>query len=540
MVGFNNRGLSDSKDGLLSLSLSLSRSVPSNVKSRKWCTAQRRIRMSGLDIMCTRRSHFPAIVSATSIALVIIQVRRFLLLLSLYSLLLVVTLDLVTGHSGTPDPGNHHHVIKTCTPGTNNTAAFDECRYYLLLKKRTVAREVVDPDSISVLGINITAVEAISKETLNSHYAIGEPVPILKAKSYAPDDIVDAEMLKLSILQETLIDDVAGFGPFVNPAVVLFHNRLLLCTALSWGGTHGLKGPASDHIEFRWINHTYFPFDDSEPYFGVLTNTTESIPMSDRYNEKEILLGQDPRLLVLNNRSILVAYTNRYAVPLKMGIAIISISALNELTVTENYIGVLPNEDAYAPQKNWTPFMYNNTLHFVQHFVPFTIATIDTSQDPTSFMNNDKWTAIFTKQVHVHEGVHLPWHYGSLRGGTNTVLIDDIPGKPSFYLTLFHSSTHLTGNSLKTYFMGALAFSASPPFTPLAMSPYPIVHHLLYSGTWAIFKQRRMDYVVFPMGLSRVGNTLYLSLGHQDFWGVMCKLNVSSVVESLRPLQHPI
>jgi hypothetical protein len=384
---------------------------------------------------------------------------------------------------------NHHHLVRTCTPGTNHSASLDECRYFLLLKGHTLAREIVDIDTMKALNINASAVHTVTDEVFKQSFKLGDNVPSLKITNWNPDEIIRIELLKLQTLtDEELIYEHAGIGPFVNPSVVIFRNRMLLCTALSWGAIYGLKGPANDHIELRWINHTDYPFFEdpgtvTHQYLGIPTNTSEAVAFADPFNTKEPLVGQDPRLLVIDDTTVLVAYTNRYATPLKMGLAVIKYSEiLNKLVVTEVYIAVEPNEDNYAPQKNWTPFMYEDTIHFIQHFSPFTVSVVDRSVPVHIWSNNDQWFGLNSKQIHVHKDVRIPWHYGELRGGTNCVLIDDVPGHKPFYLTFFHTSKHLEGNSLLTYFMGAVAFSAQPPFTPLAVSPYPVVNEKLYTG----------------------------------------------------------
>lgn len=386
------------------------------------------------------------------------------------------------------DASNHHHLVRTCSPGTRNPALSDECRYFILQKRHTIAREIVDADTMTALNINTSAVHMVPEDVFHKSYRLGDNFPSLKLKAYNPDEIMRVEILKLkTLMDEDLLYDHTGIGAFVNPSVVVFKNRLVLCTALSWGGIFGLKGPANDHIEFRWVNHTDFPFyeapESAHQYLGLPTNTTGAMALADPFNVKEILLGQDPRLLVLDNDTMLVAYTNRYATPLKMGIAIVKHSpVLDKLLVTENYIALEPNEDNYAPQKNWTPFVYDNMIHFIQHFVPFTIAVVDRSVPVHTWSNNNQWFGLNSKQIHVHHNITIPWHYGSLRGGTNCVLVDDLPGHSAFYLTIFHTSTYIKGNSMLTYFMGALAFSARPPFAPLAVSPYPIVSDELYTG----------------------------------------------------------
>jgi hypothetical protein len=51
--------------------------------------------------------------------------------------------------------------------------------------------------------------------------------------------------------------------------------------------------------------------------------------------------------------------------------------------------------------------------------------------------------------------VPLKWAHGDIRGGTNAILIGDV------YLSLFHSDSHINGNWLKTYWMGAYTFTGA-------------------------------------------------------------------------------
>lgn len=138
-----------------------------------------------------------------------------------------------------------------------------------------------------------------------------------------------------------------------------------------------------------------------------------------------------------------------------------------------------PNDD----QKNWSPFLFNGSIHFIQRVHPLHIVSVRHYDD-------DPYNDLYSVSVSQTDYSSV-WRYGELRGGTNALLVPS-GGRPwasssSFptshvYLTLFHSNTILPGNILRTYFMGALVFSALPPFTVLAMTEFPLVDNSLYDG----------------------------------------------------------
>jgi hypothetical protein len=459
---------------------------------------------------------------------------------------------------------NPHQIVQSCDAA--NTTASESCKYYLIHKRNRIAREIVDLDTLIALDINITHVLQ-SGDLVQKNFVISEPLPSLKMTAVNSDEIMRLELLKISILQEALINasDIVFAGAYINPAIVLFQGRFLLCHSRAWG-MKGLKFP-NDHIEFQWINHTDYPFYDPDPWLGVMTNTSGDLPCDDvtapgcdTVNEQVLavghdmsghllnsyiqnnhnqIIGQDPRLLTLNETTVLVAYTNNHMDRLRMGMAVLSISPeTKRLSMVTHINGLIPapSEGLHLPQKNWTPFIFNNTVYFVDRFVPFTVTAVDPSEKPWDFPGpKGNWTATLTKYLFQHR-IHIPWSHGHIRGGTNAILVDDIEGLEPCYVAIFHSSCVLPKNTMTTYFMGALAFSAKPPFTPLAVSPYPIVHDKFYTGKWSAVIARHIDYVPFPVGLSKTGSTLYLSLGHQDYQGYVCKLQVRHLLNSLRPL----
>ena len=83
--------------------------------------------------------------------------------------------------------------------------------------------------------------------------------------------------------------------------------------------------------------------------------------------------------------------------------------------------------------------------------------------------------------------------------------------------------------------MGAYTFSLDPPFRLLSYSPLPIIDISMYQGAWALFKNRRNDYVIFPMSLIVKSNTIYVSFGRNDHEGWIATLMLDKVLDSLVP-----
>ena len=95
-----------------------------------------------------------------------------------------------------------------------------------------------------------------------------------------------------------------------------------------------------------------------------------------------------------------------------------------------------------------------------------------------------------------------------------------------------------------TYFMGAFVFSAQGgAFRLLAISPLPIMEEGLYNGPWHPFRNRRIDYCVFPSTLlrdERDPDVAHVSFGHQDVRGFLADLRISQLLRSLVPVHYDL
>ena len=179
--------------------------------------------------------------------------------------------------------------------------------YYLL--NRGVARKIPDEATVKTLGYDLSFIEKIPEDLLRE-FNQGPSVPLIFQKAGDPDEIMRVELLKNDVLQGRLLYDIQYIGQFINPSLVLFKNRLFLAGGLGWGIVDGKK--ANEMLEFRWMNVSFFPFFSTDNHYGVPWNQID-------YLHNTQFLGQDPRMLVIDEDHIFLCYTNRFGSRLRMG-----------------------------------------------------------------------------------------------------------------------------------------------------------------------------------------------------------------------------
>eukprot|EP01035_Chromulina_nebulosa_P019931 gene19931-25893_t len=106
------------------------------------------------------------------------------------------------------------------------------------------------------------------------------------------------------------------------------------------------------------------------------------------------------------------------------------------------------------------------------------------------------------------------WPYGPMHGGSNSILVKTKYGYK--YLTIFHSHSNYMDSWCLTYFFGFYLFDPSPPFAITHISPVPIVPNAFYNETTDGWSYRAIDYIVFPIGLIKIDDMLYVSVGLID------------------------
>ncbi len=168
-------------------------------------------------------------------------------------------------------------------------------------------------------------------------------------------------------------------------------------------------------------------------------------------------------------------------------------------------------------QKNWMPFEWNKTLLLAYTVNPHEILFLN-------FMGGSCYRCYET-------WAPLDWEYGTLRGSTPPLLVDDE------YLAFFHSGTVLAspltgGDDLWHYFMGAYTFSKDPPFAITKVTPKPLVADGFYTASGC---EKR---VIFPGGYALCGNTIYLAYGKDDCEIWIATIDKDALKKELHEINH--
>lgn len=167
-------------------------------------------------------------------------------------------------------------------------------------------------------------------------------------------------------------------------------------------------------------------------------------------------------------------------------------------------------------QKNWVPFIYQDSLYFGYSISPHETLEFNLKGD---LLKKHK------------ESTHSRWTLGHLRGGTPAILVDDE------YLAFFHSSVTMRTKSsnykrMLHYFMGAYTFSSKPPFNITKMTPGPIVNPEFYHSNHG---HKR---VIFPGGFVVNGDNIYIAYGKDDNQIWIAKVNKYKLKEVLLPIAN--
>ena len=253
---------------------------------------------------------------------------------------------------------------------------------------------------------------------------------------------------------------------------------------------------------------------------------------------EEGIRGGDARMKFLTN-DILYMVCGYLAQPSMMKILILQINRNNNTIniLNENLLRISDDN-----VKNWTPFLYNNTIYLIKNINPMEIVNGMPNYSQIEIQNNEIIT--FSKLSYLK----LQWtiHCGHIRGGTGAKLI----GFNNGYLGFFHSRIIYDCNAVMTYLMGAYIFSATYPFNLKYISHVPIYHPTFYNTKWSAFKGT--DYVVFPIDyyfndvndiqdncdlLCLYQYNITLIIGAQDRDGFSMVINLGELFETLMEIE---
>lgn len=373
------------------------------------------------------------------------------------------------------------------------------------------------PENDNETVINLRFDPASAREISTHHFqslSKGEAIPPIQFKNKDDiDEIFRVMCLVNRVLQGRLIEDVFFIGKYINPSLVPFRGRFLMATGLAWqiNGVNEGK-PATEFLEFRWVNHTQNPFYSEEKYCGLNKN----IQALDTGG----ILGQDPRMVPVGKDKVVVVYTNRFEPRPRMGAAELIYNHTTGM-IERGRVMVTLFFNSRSAEKNWSPFVVNDKdVYMIQTINPMRMVGFVP-------IGNERGSTIVASEAPL---AYHPFSFGHLRGGTNAIDLGDK------YLAIFHSTTVLPGNYLTTYFMGAFTFTKSSPWRLLSISPEPILDDWMYQGPYAPFKNRNMDYVVFPNSLNRLNEEeILVGFGYQDDRGFAARIKLRRLLDSLVP-----
>jgi predicted GH43/DUF377 family glycosyl hydrolase len=156
-------------------------------------------------------------------------------------------------------------------------------------------------------------------------------------------------------------------------------------------------------------------------------------------------------------------------------------------------------------QKNWSFFPHEKTLHFIYYANPHEVVDLANNQ--------------------THKTAGVLWEHGIIRGGTPPILVGDR------YVTFFHSSRDGDSEHGRRYYMGAYSFSASPPFTPLALTKAPILKASDLDPSVP-----HLPLVVFPCGAVHEDGRWIVSLGVNDVSTALLLITDDVLAQHMEPI----
>lgn len=435
-------------------------------------------------------------------------------------MLLIATIFLLVAHQCT-SLSFKHKIVRS-----------EETGAYYLLVSNGVRRHIPDDTTLKIIladtmNFERGGIAAISEEIL-SYFALDRSTPSLHMSNPFPDEKMRVFIQHFEIVEYPWFwTDSYKLPGLFNPAFVQWQGGPLV----AWRG-----GPiATTHLKFGWLSEDYSRLEENREYLG-LSAAQDHIVKGMVFNHTQ----EDPRMLVMSDGRLMVCYIGCIddCPPDTFNTSVIYFYASVNPNTNKIVFGpsILldyaswekPDEMHYyhgqrtVKQKNWVPFEYNKTLHFVHTFYPMQVVKV-IGHDYNNFGRME----LVIKQT---EMLPLPWKraYGwPIRGGTPAILVRGV------YLSLFHAVVKKSNyRERHTYVMGAVTFCPHPPFNLLSMSAVPIAKQMLYDGRWAA---PDIFYVVFPAGihLTDDGNYLWVTLGHQDGDGYMIKLEVEGLFNSM-------
>ena len=223
--------------------------------------------------------------------------------------------------------------------------------------------------------------------------------------------------------------------------------------------------------------------------------------------------GEDPRLIVYHDEIYIVyndSISDKANSPRKMYLGKLSEDSDGVYKLEK----VIPLDylDNYT-EKNWSPFVYNDGLHFVYSFDPFLLIQYD--------FKSSKVRESFANLNNTHSEI---WNYGHIRGGTQVIYSEELEG----YVSFFHSSKKESNNILY-YHMGAIVFDKDDPSKITKITTAPIIFDGIYKDPF----HRQRKKIIFPSGVVKDENNFYVSAGFKDNQTLILTMPIEKIKDHL-------
>lgn len=304
---------------------------------------------------------------------------------------------------------------------------------------------------------------------------------VLEAKEFFPD--LSRDLHSESITQTRQIE-IPCHPSAYNPSIVPYKNGYLLSFRIR------------DHIprEFRAFrtDASFIGLVRLDKHFDVIENSVQLLSIRS-YDSLFSLYAEDGRLIKIGERIFLI-FNDLHPFQASDGFQMYLAEIVEEDRRMQIKGSAIPliYPKAIQIEKNWSPFVFKDSLYLIYSDFPRVILEVD-------LMSGECREIIRTSKG-------KPWKYGSVRGGTPACLIDD------YYVTFFHTRVcrqRADGKETFNYIMGAYAFQPDFPFAIQKMTQVPV-------GDPSYYSEDNSKKVVFPCGMVVEGDKIYVAWGKND------------------------
>ncbi len=327
--------------------------------------------------------------------------------------------------------------------------------------------------------------------------------------------LIDLEQSPSPFILNTQKIEIPGYPNACNASIIRWQGAILMSfrdifDPIAYMGEG--SGLAFSNIGLIWLDENFNPI--SEPQF-LEFEADSSLPS----------MPEDARLIA-NGDILYLIYSDNKQLDSGIEGTRIYIAQLEQWgnqfwVVSQDCLSQFERDARFWKEKNWVPFVWENDLLLSYSILPHRILFPFIGQSTC-------------ETVYLTRGL-IQWNWGTIRGGTPALQIDNTQ-----YLGFFHSvlktpSLQSDGLTVPHYFVGAYTFSNNPPFQITQISSSPIIATGFYSGIeyqpyWNPVK------AVFPCGYIFDDNYIWLSYGRQDHEIWIAKMDRQGLLNSLQPV----